>query len=155
MVLRVSSSRSPRFDAYKSSSPLASSIKSLVRSTDTRAELLLRKHLWQRGLRYRVSNSTLPGKPDVAFRTARIVVFVDGDYWHGRDWHRRRAKLLKGANASYWTAKIESNMARDLRQGKELKQLGWTVVRIWETDILRDPEAAASRIEGLLKRKRK
>jgi DNA mismatch endonuclease, patch repair protein len=150
----MSGKRSPRFDAYRSSSPRASHIKSRVRSSDTRAELLLRKHLWRLGLRYRVSNSILPGKPDSEFRAVRMAVFVDGDYWHGRKWDSRRAKLLRGANASYWIAKIESNMARDLRKRKELRRLGWTVVRIWETDILRDPDAAAVKIERLFRRKR-
>jgi DNA mismatch endonuclease, patch repair protein len=150
----MSISRVPRFDAYRSSSSRASHIKSRVRSSDTRAELLLRKHLWRGGFRYRISNAMLPGKPDIAFRAARIAVFVDGDYWHGRKWDSRRAKLLRGANASYWIAKIESNMARDLRKRKELRRLGWTVVRIWETDILRDPDAAAVKIERLIRRKR-
>jgi DNA mismatch endonuclease, patch repair protein len=121
---------------------------------NTRAELLLRKHLWRRGFRYRISNATLPGKPDIAFRTARLAVFVDGDYWHGRDWDLRRAKLMKGANASYWIAKIEANMARDLRKRRDLNRLGWRVVRIWETDILRNPEEAVSKVERLLRRKR-
>jgi DNA mismatch endonuclease, patch repair protein len=149
----MSVNRAPRFDAYRSSSPSASHIKSRVRSTNTRAEILLRKHLWHLGFRYRVSNGHLPGKPDIAFRKARIAVFVDGDYWHGRDWNRRRAKLLRGSNASYWIAKIESNMARDVLKKTELKRLGWKVVRVWETDILRDAEAAAWKIERLMGRK--
>jgi DNA mismatch endonuclease, patch repair protein len=150
----VSVNRAPRFDNYRPSSPRASIIKSRVRSNNTRAELLLRRHLWRRGFRYRVVNPKLPGKPDITFRTARLAVFVDGDYWHGRNWDRRRAKLLNGANASYWIAKIEANMARDLRKRRELNQLGWTVIRVWETDILRDVEAAVSKVERLLRRKR-
>jgi DNA mismatch endonuclease (patch repair protein) len=125
----------------------SSRIKQRNRSRDTRAELLLRKELWRHGFRYRLHAPDLPGKPDIVIRRARVVVFCDGDFWHGRRWKQRRAKLARGANAPYWTAKIAANVARDRRNTRALVREGWLVVRLWETDILRDPASAVKRVE--------
>jgi DNA mismatch endonuclease (patch repair protein) len=84
------------------------------------------------------------------FPRRRIVVFVDGDFWHGRNWHVRRHRISAGANAEYWTKKIEYNMERDRRQVHELEASGWTVVRIWEGDIYSDVECAAHELEMML-----
>lgn len=137
----------PRFSSFKPASETASRIKQRNRSRDTKAEVLLRKELWRRGLRYRLYATDLPGKPDVVFRRARVVVFCDGDFWHGRRWQSRREKLARGANALYWTAKIAANVARDRRNTRLLRAAGWTVVRLWETDVLRDVARAAARVE--------
>jgi DNA mismatch endonuclease (patch repair protein) len=87
------------------------------------------------------------GKPDIVFRRARVVVFCDGDFWHGRRRRERLDKLARGANAPYWTAKIAANAARDRRTTRVLRAAGWTVVRLWETDVLRDVRRAARRVE--------
>jgi DNA mismatch endonuclease (patch repair protein) len=137
----------PRFTSFTPTSETASRIKQRNRSRDTKAEVLLRKELWRGGLRYRLHVSDLPGKPDIVFRRARVVVFCDGDFWHGRRWQQRREKLARGANALYWTAKIAANVARDRRNTRALQRAGWTVVRLWETDILRDVDWAV----GLVK----
>jgi len=141
----------PRFSSFKPASETASRIKQRNRSRDTKAEVLLRKELWRRGLRYRLHVSDLPGKPDIVFRRVRVVVFCDGDFWHGRRWHSRREKLARGANAPYWTAKIAANVARDRRNTRLLRAAGWTVVRLWETDVLRDVARAAGRVEGAVR----
>jgi DNA mismatch endonuclease (patch repair protein) len=142
----------PRFSSFKSTSETASRIKQRNRSRDTKAEVLLRKELWRRGLRYRLHALDLPGKPDIIFRRARVVVFCDGDFWHGRRWRQRLEKLSRGANAPYWTAKIAANVARDRRHTRALRKAGWTVVRLWETDILRNVEMAAARVETAVRR---
>jgi DNA mismatch endonuclease (patch repair protein) len=77
---------------------------------------------------------------------AKSVIFVDGDFWHGRRWTERRAKLTAGANASYWVAKIERNRERDRAIRRKLKQLGWCVIRVWESDVKRDPDKVAGQI---------
>ena len=82
----------------------------------------------------------------------RVVVFVDGDFWHGRNWRQRKKKLKEGSNPEYWAAKIQANIDRDRRQEEELSEAGWTVVRLWETDILDDPAAAAEQIALTLKK---
>jgi DNA mismatch endonuclease (patch repair protein) len=125
------------------------------RARDTKAELLLRGALWRRGLRYRLHARELPGTPDIVFKTPKVAVFCDGDYWHGRNWKQRKVKLAKGHNASYWLSKIESNRKRDRRIAKQLGKLGWTVVRVWETEVLRDVEAAVRRVEAALVRGRR
>lgn len=123
-----------------------------MRRTDTKAEAELRRALWALGLRFRKNVGALPGRPDIVFGRARVAVFVDGDFWHGRDWPARKARLERGANARYWLAKITANMARDQRKTAQLKAAHWTVVRQWETDVLRDPEAVAKRIAPIVRR---
>jgi len=141
----------PRFSSFKPASEIASRIKQRNRSRDTKAEVLLRKELWRRGLRYRLHARDLPGKPDIVFRGVRVVVFCDGDFWHGRRWRERQKKLARGANAPYWTAKIAANVARDRRTTRLLRAEGWTVLRLWETDVLRDVGRAAGRVEAAVK----
>jgi len=141
----------PRFTNFKAASETASRIKKRNRSRDTKAEMTLRKELWRRGLRYRLHASDLPGKPDLVFRRARVAVFCDGDFWHGRGWRRRRQKLAGGSNAAYWTAKIASNVSRDRRNTRLLRTAGWTVLRLWETDVLRDVEMIAARVASVVR----
>jgi DNA mismatch endonuclease (patch repair protein) len=78
------------------------------------------------------------------------VIFCDGDFWHGRQWSKRKGKLAEGWNAPYWVAKIERNRQRDRQVARILRSLGWTVVRVWESDVRRDPAAAASKIVGAI-----
>jgi len=92
----------------------------------------------------------LPGKPDIVFRRARVAVFVDGDFWHGRDWKRRKRRLELGANSAYWVKKISSNRARDRRHSGALRRLGWRVVRFWESEMKSAPEHHAEFIIDLV-----
>ena len=75
-----------------------------------RCQVLLRSELWRLGLRYRKHAGNLPGKPDIVFARAKVVVFCDGDFWHGRDWPRLKARLKKRHKAAYWVAKIARNI---------------------------------------------
>ena len=152
---RPRSDVTPSFVGLASSSEQASLIaRRLSRKVGTRCELGLSKALRARGLRAQRSGPPLVGNPDFRFVRERVVVFCDGDFWHGRHLRARLARLKKGSNASYWTQKLASNVARDSRVNIELKRLGWLVVRIWETDINRAPERAAAKIELLLRRRR-
>jgi DNA mismatch endonuclease (patch repair protein) len=116
----------------------------------TRPETLLVAALKPLRRRFRENDPTIPGTPDLAFIRAKVAVFVDGDFWHGRHWAARRAKLVVGANAAYWVAKIERNRQRDRRVTRALRVTGWTVLRLWETDIARDPAEAARRVSRAL-----
>lgn len=107
----------------------------------------MRKTLFARGHRYRVDVADLPGRPDIVFVAARLACFVDGDYWHGRNLDDRLAKLSTGHNAAYWVEKIRTNVARDQRHDAALASTGWHVLRLWETDVLRDPVQAARLVE--------
>jgi DNA mismatch endonuclease (patch repair protein) len=122
------------------------------RNADTRHERLIRNVLWKRGLRYRKNVKTLPGKPDIVFPKAHVAVFCDGDFWHGREWLRLSRKLRSGANGAYWLQKIRSNRVRDRRNTRLLEKDGWTVIRVWETDIRANPEATAAEIEKAIVR---
>lgn len=146
--------RAPSFRGLQAASAAASRVKSRTHSRNTRPELALRKALWAAGARYRLHARALPGKPDIVFPGARVVVFCDGDFWHGRDWGTRRARIAKGTNPDYWVAKIESNMLRDRRLVQELRGLGWHVIRVWETDVLRSPARVAMRVTRAIDRRR-
>jgi DNA mismatch endonuclease (patch repair protein) len=80
------------------------------------------------------------------FERARLAVFCDGDFWHGRRWPRLREQLARRANPDYWIAKIATNRARDRRDRRALRVAGWTVVRVWETDVRKSAEALVDRI---------
>jgi DNA mismatch endonuclease (patch repair protein) len=94
---------------------MASHTKRRNKARSTEVAFALRRQPWSLGLRYRSHAKDLPGKPDIVFRRQRLAVFVDGDFWHGRDWEARRRKLAAGHNASYWLAKIGYNRERDRR----------------------------------------
>lgn len=147
---------SPEMPSYKgltASSAIASAAaRGESRKRDTRCELLLRRALWKKGFRYRVAVAALPGSPDIVFWRERVVVFCDGDFWHGRNLEQRIAKLATGNNAPYWVGKVSANVARDRRQESALTAAGWHVVRLWETDILRDVERAVARVASELVR---
>lgn len=131
-------------------SEASSRAKRANRRQDTTPELLLRHELWKMGMRYRKNVQNLPGRPDLIFVKAKVAVFCDGDFWHGRDWPARREKLEQGANAAYWSSKIASNIERDIRNTALLRQSGWHVIRLWETDIKRDPHGAACRVRDAI-----
>lgn len=111
-----------------------------VRSGNTKPELLLRKALWRRGLRYftargwkHLSGSRLPGSPDLIFLGARVVVFVDGCFWHGCPEHYSEPD----DNREFWRNKLAENRSRDLRVNSELCAAGWKVLRFWEHELRR------------------
>lgn len=148
-------SKAPSYKGFKPSSEKASRALSRSKSLDTKCERLLRSELWRRGFRFRKNVRHLPGKPDIAFPGEQLAVFCDGDFWHGRDWEERKRKLSKGANPAYWVAKIQANIDRDRRYDEELRQLGWSVLRIWELDILKNPSQAAAEVIKTILSKRK
>ncbi|MGI8552033.1 MAG: very short patch repair endonuclease [Dehalococcoidia bacterium] len=137
----------PDYRAFTPASRAASAAMRRNRREGGKAERLLRSAVWRRGLRYRKHATALPGKPDMVFTRARVAVFCDGDFWHGRDWPRLREQLRGRANAAYWLPKIGRNRERDLEQTAKLERLGWAVLRFWEADLLKDPEAAAGIVE--------
>jgi DNA mismatch endonuclease, patch repair protein len=139
-------STAPSFRGLKPATAAASRAKKANLKKDTKHELVLRAQLWKLGLRFRKHVADLPGSPDLVFKKAKVVVFCDGDFWHGRDWPRLRRKLKHRHNADYWIAKIRRNRARDRAQAKLLTKAGWKVLRFWETDILKDPVAVAAQI---------
>jgi len=105
-----------------------------IRSKDTEAEILLRKALWRKGFRYRKNVKDLPGKPDIVFTKHKIVIFVDGDFWHARG-HEKNPGEQIDTNKNYWIDKLKRNVARDRYVNDLLFEQGWLVLRFWESDI--------------------
>lgn len=130
-----------------------------VRSQGSKAELLLRKRLWRAGYRYRVCRRDLPGKPDIVFGRDRIAVFVDGDFWHARILVEQGAATFRASfrtpRVDWWVAKLTRNAERDAEVSDRLRRAGWVVVRLWERDILRDPDRCAARVARLISAVRK
>lgn len=124
--------------------PEVSKRMSRVRLKRGIAETMLAKSLWHSGIRYRCNYKKLPGSPDIAITKYHIAIFVDGEFWHGKDWEKRKARLK--SNRDYWIEKIEENIARDQRNDHELQALGWAVIRFWEKDVKKNLEACASTI---------
>ena len=144
----MSSSRtSPSYRGLQPASRSASQkARAASRKRDTKVELLLRRELHRRGFRYTVDDRSLPGRPDLCFKRARTAVFVDGDFWHGRNLSEGLRRLAAGHNSGYWVAKISGNVERDRKNDSLLRDLGWAVVRIWESEVLSSPQAAADRV---------
>lgn len=111
------------------------------RTAGTQPELAIRSELHRRGLRYRVNDRGLPGRPDIVFTRARIAVQVDGCFWHGCPEHGSVPK----SNTEWWRTKLEANRDRDVRNDATLSADGWLVIRVWEHE---DPSAVADTIEA-------
>jgi DNA mismatch endonuclease (patch repair protein) len=128
-----------------------------VRNKDSRAELALRRALHAAGLRYRLHAPDVLGRPDLVIRSRRLAVFVDGDLWHGNpDEVRRRGREslaeLFPTRTDWWVAKIERTVRRDREVTTALREQGWTVLRLWEHDILHDPDGCARAVLDAIKR---
>ena len=125
----------PSFEEAKTdyTSPKRSRTMRQIRGKDTKAEVKLRRALWQKGYRFRKNVKGLPGTPDIAIKKYKLAVFVDGEFWHGYDWASKRDTIKK--NRAYWLPKIERNMQRDHQYTLELQDRGWTVLRFWESRL--------------------
>jgi DNA mismatch endonuclease (patch repair protein) len=118
------------------------------KSKNSRPELILRTTLWHAGFRgYRLHYSRLPGKPDVSFVSKRVAVFV-----HGCFWHRCPAcnYKLPRTNREFWKAKFRRNRSRDRQNIRDLEELGWTVVTVWECEVLNDLPTIIRKIRRVL-----
>ncbi|WP_431884120.1 very short patch repair endonuclease [Micromonospora gifhornensis] len=126
---------------------LVSAQMSRMPRVSTRPELLIRRELHRRGMRYRVNHKLLPGRPDIAFTRAKIAVFIDGCFWHMCPSHGTFPKN----NSAWWLAKLQRNVQRDREKDDQLRALGWTVTHFWEHE---DPVDVADSVEALWHRKR-
>lgn len=104
-----------------------------IKGKDTKPEMIVRKYLFSRGLRFRIQVKELPGTPDIVLPKYKTVIFVNGCFWHGHE--GCKYFRLPKSNVEFWKEKIEHNVARDVRNEAELKALGWRVIRVWECEI--------------------
>ena len=119
-----------------------------VKNKDSEIELLLRKELWSRGIRYRKNVKTVYGHPDLAFIGKKVAVFCDSEFWHGYNWEQKSAEIK--SNREFWIPKIERNMERDREVNEKLRREGWTVIRFWGKEIKKHPRTCADIIEKAL-----
>ena len=116
-------------------SPEISKRMSHVKTKRNSAEIMIAKSLWHRGYRYRLNYKALPGSPDIALAKYRIAIFIDGEFWHGKDFEQRKTKLKN--NKVYWIEKIQENIDRDLKNDKLLRQMDWYPIHFWSNDVIK------------------
>lgn len=117
-----------------------------IKSVHTQLEDSVTKELWKRGVRFRKNVNGLVGKPDIAIKKYKVVVFLDSCFWHGCPVHGNKPKT----NEDYWNNKLERNKARDAEVTKYYQQKGWNVLRIWEHDIKKNFDQTIDRIVNFL-----
>lgn len=120
-----------------------------IKSENTKDEVLLAKALWKRGWRYRKNNKKIFGKPDLTFVRQKLAIFVDSEYFHGKDWDKEKYRIK--SNRPFWWAKIEGNIQRDLRVNEQLINSGWKVMRFWSKEIRKNLAYCVREIEQNLK----
>lgn len=121
-----------------------SKLMSKIRGKNTVSEIQLRKVLWGLGLRYRKNDPRLPGKPDIVIQKYKLVVFIDGEFWHGHNWENKKSAIK--SNPGFWIPKIERNMQRDHLNNELLKKQGWTVLRFWDQEVKKEFGACLKKI---------
>jgi DNA mismatch endonuclease (patch repair protein) len=121
-----------------------------IKSTGTKDEILLGKGLWRSGLRYRKNNKSVYGKPDFTFKRYKVAVFVDSEFFHGKDWE---IKKRPQTNADFWLKKISRNIERDNEVNSYLRKNGWIVIRFWSKEVRKNTDHCVNVIKSeLLKR---
>ena len=116
-----------------------------VKNKDSSIELMLRKELWSRGMRYRKNYTKIIGKPDIVFIGKKVAVFCDSEFWHGYDWEHKKEEIK--SNRDFWIPKIERNIQRDIEVTQALINDGWVVLRFWGNQIKKQLSDCADQIE--------
>ena len=119
-----------------------------IKSQDTKPELKLKKALWALGYRYRKNLKTLPGSPDIVYVKRKLVIFVDGEFWHGFNWSEKKTKIK--ANREFWIPKIERNIQRDKQNNQLLIDANWLVIRFWENELKKDFDGCVNKVISYL-----
>ncbi len=121
-----------------------------IKGKNTSIEVRLCKALWQKGYHYRKNYKELPGSPDIVLTKYKIAIFCDGEFFHGKDWDKLKARLEKGEKGEYWIKKITRNMERDEEINKQLMFKGWTVLRFWGDEIRKNTDECVKAIEEVI-----
>ncbi len=125
-----------------------SNLMSKISAKETKPEILLRKTLWNSGIRYRKNVKTIIGKPDIVIRKHKLIIFIDGEFWHGYNWVNKK-KTIK-SNRAFWIPKIERNMQRDKEITEKLENEGWTVLRFWANEVLKNTDECIQKIKNCI-----
>jgi len=113
-----------------------------IRAKETALEILVRKELWKKGIRYRKNVRGLMGAPDIAIKKYKLVVFLDSCYWHGCPEHG----VIPKSNREFWEKKIKRNIDRDMEVTKYYKSRNWNILRFWEHEVKQDLDSVIDRI---------
>ncbi len=124
-----------------------------IKSSGTKDEVRLAKALWHKGYRYRKNNKSVFGKPDLTFKNLKIAIFVDSEFFHGKDWDTQKHRIK--TNKEFWHKKIERNKERDIEVNTELLSQGWIVLRFWTKKIKKDLNSYVSIIEEQISKRLK
>jgi len=119
-----------------------------IKNKGSAIEVILCKELWHRGIRYRKNVKNIFGNPDIAFKSKKVAVFCDSEFWHGYDWEHHKNDFK--SHQEFWIPKIERNIQRDCEVNKKLADQGWTVIRFWGKDIKQDVSKCADIIQKVL-----
>lgn len=119
-----------------------------VKSKGSKIEIALGKAMWAKGLRYRKNDQSVFGKPDFTLKKYKIAIFCDSEFWHGKDWEKRKHEHK--SNVEFWHKKIERNIQRDEEVNLELLKTGWKVVRFWGNEIKKDLVNCVTKIEEII-----
>lgn len=123
-------------------------VMSRIKGKDTSIEIILRKALWSKGIRYRKNYKVLPGTPDIAITKYKIAIFCDSEFFHGYNWKIKKQKL--GHNREYWIKKIERNIDRDRETDLKLVALGWIPIHFWGHEIQHRTNDCVEAVENLI-----
>ena len=123
-----------------------------IKNKDSAIELLLRKELWSRGIRYRKNVKTIFGHPDIVFKGKKVAVFCDSEFWHGFDWETNKENIK--TRRDFWIPKIERNIARDKEVTETLESDGWIVIRFWGKEIKKNTKECADIIQRYLEERK-
>lgn len=119
-----------------------------IRSKNTKMEVLLAKTLWSKGIRYRKNDCTVYGKPDLTIKKYKIAIFVDSEYFHGKNWETDKYRIQ--TNREFWWCKIEENMKRDEVVNRCLVDKEWKVLRFWSQEIRKNLNLCIEKIEATI-----
>ncbi|HSN47506.1 MAG TPA: very short patch repair endonuclease [Flavobacterium sp.] len=122
-----------------------SKIMRAIRSTNTKDEVRLAKALWHLGYRYRKNNKKVFGTPDLTFKKLKIAIFVDSEFFHGKEWEFQKSRFK--TNQEFWQKKIERNIQRDIEVNKYLTDKGWRVIRFWSSEIKNNLDDCIAKIQ--------
>ena len=122
-----------------------------MKNKDSKIEVMLRKELWNRGLRYQKNSTKVYGKPDIVFIGKKVAVFCDSEFWHGYDWENKKNEIK--SKREFWIPKIERNIQRDIEVTNKLQAEGWVVLHFWGNDIKKNLTECADKIERTIKQR--
>lgn len=116
-----------------------------IKSKNTKMEVKLAKILWSKGYRFRRNSKFVFGKPDFSSKKLKLAIFIDSEYFHGKDWETQKFRIK--SNRNFWWAKIESNIERDKKVNSTLRNQGWKVLRFWTEEVKKNVDFCLAVIE--------